>query len=292
MKTMAFWRHAPATCAVVAGMLLSSAASAGSFGSVTVSDFRIGLTDLRPNDGIDPAMAFVLPTTTLGNKIDLQAGAAAGSQHKIVTGSQPLDPISAHVVTPTAGIDGSIASGTGAGAATTVILSGWAAPSAVPNDSSGFFGRIALPANTMIFGNVSLTPWTRITFSFELDMAVATTGGKRTGPEVGGEFSRAIASFSLMANNTNDMQSVDHWLEVRSSLQDGVYIGATDSGHWIASISLANNSDDVLYAQATLFTEIWGFTNADPVPEPASALLLASGLILLVARRSPHRKAS
>lgn len=286
MTIKAFRRCAPAVFAVFAGALVNSAASAGSFGSVTVSDFRIVLTDLRPDDGIDPAMAFVLPTTVLGNKIDLQAGATPDYQYRIAVGSQPLDPISASVATQTAAVGASIGPGTVAGATTTVKLSGWAEPSTRFDDRSEFFARATLPANAMIFGNLSLTPWTSITFSFDLDMAVGTTGGVKTGSMSGGEFSRAIADFSLSANNSNQTQFDNHWLEVQSSFQNGVYIGKTDSAHSTTSITLANNSGDLIYAQASLFTEIWGFTYADPVPEPASSVLLVSGLALLVARRA------
>lgn len=285
MKASTLLRHAPVAGALVLAVLVNKEASAGSFGSITVSNFRISALDLRIDDGIEPAVAFVLPTTTLGNKIELQGGATPVYQYKGAIGSQPLDPISASLITPTAATNGAITTNGAAGPSTTVTLSGWAEPSTVRDDRSEYLARATLPANAMMFGNLSLTPWTLITISFDLDMNVGTTGGTKTGAELGGEFSRAIANFTLSGNNGAPSQWTHQSLEVRSSFLDGVFTGSTDHGHWTVSMSLPNYSSDVAYAYTQLSTEIWGFTYANPVPEPTSALLLVAGLALLVTRR-------
>ena len=289
MKVHAFRRAALAVFATLSGAVFCTAASAGSLGSITVSDFQIALTDLHPNDGVDPAMAFVLPNTTLGNKIEIQAGAFGNQSYTYgaAVGAQPLDPISTQLSTPTAAVSAAIGPGSVAGS-TTIQLSGWAQPSTVLNDRSEFAARAVLPANSMIYGNLSLTPGTSITFSFDVDMAVATTGGMGSVPNADEEFSRAIMGFSISANNSNQTQSVNHWLEVRSGFSNGVYTGTSDSGHWTESVTLANDTNEIMYAQMTLSADIWGFTYIDPVPEPAPALLLAAGMLVLVARRA-HR---
>ncbi|MGM9484692.1 hypothetical protein ACS5PN_26090 [Roseateles sp. NT4] len=294
MKILAIRRAARAAMGMLAGAAICTTASAGSYASITVSDFRIGLTDLRPGDGIDPAMAFVLPTSILGNKIDVQAGTLNAQPYMVyggAVGPQPLDPIAAQAVAPTAAAYGSIGPGSSA-SNTTVKLSGWAGPSSLVDDRSEFLARATLPASAMIFGNLSLSPRTSISFSFDVDMSVGTTGGVEAAPVYGGEFARAIMGFSIATNNANQGQSTQHWLEVQSSFSNGVYTGKTDSGHWTETITLTNDSDDVMYAQATLSTEIWGFTSANPVPEPGPALLMTSGVLLLAAMRSRRKPAA
>nr|WP_316642383.1 PEP-CTERM sorting domain-containing protein [uncultured Roseateles sp.] len=294
MTVLASRRVAPLVCAFLSGAVLSTAASAGAFGSITVSDFRIGLTDLNPNDGIDPSMAFVLPTEMLGNKVEAQAGAlnAGTYNYGAAIGVQPLDPVSTKVVTPTAAVTASIGPGSVPGSTTTVKLAGWATPSTLFDDRSEFFARGVLPANSMVYGNLSLTPWSSITFSFDVDIVVGTTGGKKTNPNFGGEYSSAGMSFLAIANNSNQTRVVGHELVVNSSAGNGTYVGASDSGHWAAnSVTLTNDTNEVMYAQVTLFTQVWGLTYADPVPEPATVLMMASGVLLLAGRRALRKSA-
>ncbi|MCV2421324.1 hypothetical protein [Paucibacter sp. DJ2R-2] len=286
-------RVAPAVFALLSGAVLCTSATAASFGSIAVSDFRIGLTDLKPEDGIDPAMGFVLPNAILGNKIEAQAGALNAGTYKYggAVGAQPLDAISTQVDTPTAAVAASIGPGSVPGLTTTMRLSGWAQPSTLFDDRSEFSARAVLPANSMIYGNLSLTPWTSITFSFDVDIEVGTTGGVTVNPIFGGEFSRAGMSFWAMVDNSNQTHFVRHELEVRSTVLNNSYVGATDSGHWTAnSVTLTNDTDEVMYAKVTLSADIWGYTHANPIPEPASVVLMTSGLLLLASRRALRKK--
>jgi hypothetical protein len=251
------------TAALLAFALASGTATAAT-ASTTVSDLKIQLIDLAPNDGVAPFVTFHDSATTARTDQNFAPNGLDNVTTHIAAGG--FAPVSAQdspnpYGDALASLTGDVL-GDGARITTTVR-------SATPDTgTSHAFEEGSIFLYDYATGapiNFLLSPDTRMVLSGFVDIVIDSTNSGSEG------YAYGVATLSVQGS-TLDNTSQDRFL-----VQDFTTgVNQHDEVHQAVSLTFTNLSD--LYDQSGIFS---GFVQAvaiTNVPEPANASLLAAGL--------------
>ena len=269
--------------AAAAAILAPCAASASVTGQVTIGQFSYTLTDLDPNDGVNPSITF-LPPATAGTSaapgsllFSYSAGNVGGSHY--VEGSE-RDCVSAEYTEQGLTVGGSL-SGTAALDTASLSLHASTDPS---------FGHDVSAYATMHsrWVDIVLSRYTALTVQAQVHFAGEVTGS--------GLYNRLDMDSNLWLNGQN---ADDCCVSQRFSADSGYFTGPTPAFDRIDTIlgTYSNNNASSFEGSLLMYGSIDALSDAGtvtvpppPVPEPANVAMFAAGLpLLLIVRRRARR---
>ena len=279
MKTRSSLVSVALVCAVATPAFAASSASA-SFGPLNIQ-----LIDLAPLDGQAPWLAF--NDAAYNNVVSAyayQRPNAEDRQSVLTGGSWTPAAISA-----SAGVAQAVASISGPG---TALGSSLAASGAVANfyspspfDMAGFDGRATSPSDGFYASDFTLSAHTLLVVSTAA--SVAATGEFGGSPY--GAYSQGSASLAVRGPGAGGggLQSADDSIAVSgfASSADTSFAKSSDRE---LTLSFVNLTGSDMTGQLRVETTVFGYTYANPVPEPETYALMLAGLAvmgLLVRRR-------
>jgi hypothetical protein len=259
-------------CAAACALLAAAPAWAASSASLAAAPIQVQLLDLRPDDGIAPAIEFHLQGFEAG------AAAVAGDswppefEQRALYGSW-------EGTARTASTRHAFASSSVAGGAsdhpggTTVSLQGSAIDFAGPADASARFGAQAVLAQGAMAG-FTLSPWTAIVMSMDVSARLATTHANDI----------ASANFDLR------FMDVDHNQQLLDTFTLDCAGTCSVADGRAVSLTFLNESAASLGGFWSVYSNVIGtsFTSAVPEPGPGTLWLCGIGLLGYVARRHAH----
>lgn len=260
------WRRIAAACALVA----AAPAWAASSGSLATGPISVQVFDLRPADGIAPAITFDVSGFDAGLAaaaqdtwpLELELRARYGSWQ-----GSSLTASTQHASTA-ATISGGGAHGP---AGTTMSLHGSVVDFGGKADAAAAFVAQAALADQGAAMGFTLAPWTALVISMDVSAQLAATHATDI----------ATASLQLWMADANggNSQSDDFALDCAGpcSLSGGRTMGLT----------FLNESDAAFAGSWSVFATLGGTAFASAVPEPGSAAMLLAGVGMLgrLARR-------
>lgn len=247
------------TLAAVAAICAMSCttAFADAMASATLSDLKVTLTDLTPEDGVAPSVT-ILQT----DDADSMLTESGSQQFQLLYGSDAFGEVSTAVGTPLAGAHASVA-GDAYGAGATVSVGSNAADPGAPS-SSAF---VSIGA----FGLITLAPGSEITISGLSHLVASTTDYDAS----------ALAIFDMVLTTDGDT-SQEHFISLLTSPQSGDPFRTLEQEQE-ESVFLANTTSTPIEANFDISLDTQ--TLATTAPEPANAPLMLAGLATLIAWR-------
>jgi len=221
--------------------------------SATLSDLKVTLTDLTPDDGVAPSVTIVQKDSAYSKVTEF-----GGQQFQLVYGSDAFGQVSTAASVPPEGAHASLA-GDAYGAGATVSVGPNAAGPGAP--SSNAFVSIGA------FGLITLAPGSEITISGLAQPFVSTTDYDAS----------ALALFDMVLTTDVDRDislltsplSNDPFRTLEQEQEESVFLANTTSAPIVATFNIS------LDTQALATT----------APEPANATLMLAGLAALIAWR-------
>jgi len=243
------------TLAAVAALCAMSCttAFADATASATLSDLKVTLTDLTPDDGVAPSVTIVQKDSAYSKVTEF-----GGQQFQLVYGSDAFGQVSTAASVPPESAHASLA-GEAYGAGATVSVGSNAAGPGAP--SSNAFVSIGA------FGLITLAPGSEITISGLAQPFVSTTDYDAS----------ALALFDMVLTTDVDRDislltsplSNDPFRTLEQEQEESVFLANTTSAPIVATFNIS------LDTQALATT----------APEPANATLMLAGLAALIAWR-------
>jgi len=245
----------------------------------------VQMIDLDPNDGIAPSLEF---TSTLGNSV-LMAGALQqfpySYDQQTHQGLSPWEPASISTTVGVAHVAATIA-GSGTVSSTTFSTSGSSGDFQSPNyfDYVTYSGSASAPGLNF-FNTFTLSANTALIITGVASITATGTGGLAPNVQYGyNDYARAGVTLAINGPNVGGgSQSASAFLNYSAEADFGSPFDHSDSR--TLAVSFVNASASSLSGNLKVQTDIFGWTYATVVPEPASAALLLAGLAGLAARR-------
>lgn len=288
-------RSTALVAAAAASLLVCAPALAKSTASASLGPFSITLIDLNLDDSITPSITFNNPYG-YGSYADAYAYDSFNRQNSSVDnyGPAPWAPVSA----ATSGVDNAWASSgvTGSGSAdgSTLFASGTALGTGkndpLSSHASSFQGdawsdaysqSFTLSANTLLVVSAQSVLGTDVThvwdpaLAYGWEYAYAYTGIQLRGPGPGGGGSQGSSDGVSLGVNSMYYDTSPPCV----TMTDGYCYGpnsASDSR--MLSVSFVNYTGASMDGSIYSFAQVYGYSSAAVVPEPASAALLLAGL--------------
>ncbi|MDY0749073.1 PEP-CTERM sorting domain-containing protein [Paucibacter sp. R3-3] len=274
MKTLRYTAALALSLTVVAGPCRADSSASGTLGNV-----HITLTDLDPNDGINPSL-----TINFGSQPFLNSAIGSYGPDFEQDAFSHLGKNASSTVNDSLQAPLSTSSATMVGANTVAGITSMLVSGSASSNSLGYGEFGALAAN-YTSTNFTLSPHTAITITVDATLNVQTTIGYD--PVSGtGEFA---SSHALLVLDGHDIDGI----LIRSQAYQPLYVdaamdaygnftGAQQSWAGTLSVTYSNTSSQDLLGAFYGELDAGGSSIATPVPEPDSYALLAAGLGVMV----------
>lgn len=247
------------TLAAVAALCAMSCttAFADATASATLSDLKVTLTDLTPDDGVAPSVTILQKDNAYSMLTEF-----GSEQLQQLYGSDAFGEVSTAVSAPLVGAHASLA-GDAYGAGATVSVGSNAAGPGAP--SSNAFVSIGA------FGLITLAPGSEITISGLTHLVASTTDYDAS----------ALALFDMVLTTDADT-SQERFISLLTSPQNNDPFRTLEQEQE-ESVFLANTTSAPIVATFNISLDTQ--TLATTAPEPANATLMLAGLAALIAWR-------
>ena len=238
-------------------VMCCTTAFADATASATLSDLKVTLTDLTPDDGVAPSVTILQKDSAYSMVTEFD-----GQLFQQVYGSDAFGEVSTAVSVPPEGAHASLA-GDAYGAGATVSVGSNAAGPGAPSGNA----FVSIGA----FGLITLAPGSEITISGLAHLFASTTDYE----------AYALALFDMVLITDTDTsqeryislltspQSNDPFRTLEQDQEESVFLANTTSAPIVATFNISLDTQ----------------TLATTVPEPANATLMLVGLAALIACR-------
>lgn len=277
MKRFVLHTLAAACLAAAVGPALADASSSATFGNLVIT-----LTDLDPNDGITPSLAFTYNGLSFVDTRTEGWGDLYESNQYQHYGSQQQGSLTGEMHTAWSAATASVTTANNVGGFSALSAQGVAHSGLDGYGTYSSFATGATPVNEFV-----LSANTQVSFSVQTDLHAATSMGYNLDADMG-EYALARVLLNVGGtvggNGVFDAQEklVDAAFDV---LDDNTTTGVSNSWSGLLSVSFANtgSSDASGWLQTFVTTQgnsaLWD--GVTPVPEPSTYMMMVGGLALL-----------
>lgn len=256
----------------VAFSLLAPAASAGVIGFASLEGLRFSLIDLDPDDAIAPAL------TLIPDPRPFAVATYVSRQGEYLTSPAPFQALYTSFDN---GLQSAAAS-THAGGAYAFMKS-----SVTLDTPSSYASTTVAASNTGPIYGWTLTPHTRLLIEADFRAAIAVTELNFRGDSAGASVSMSLTQPAATGGPTT-LDAAQMGLSLSWDPSDPNSTAFSKDSFESAAISWANNSSETALIGFSYTVSVQGesrVTGQPAIPEPASWLLLSTGLLLTLRRK-------